>query len=121
MSENNAPLSANASSSNQCAPAYQFNAAAHIALLRECINQKVWNIPHGQSNEVWNRVLSNFHIAIRKEKGHEQDETTAANLQKQYNKLLATFKKNQIESLRASGTDEQYTDRDELLQDIVDL
>ncbi|KAJ3113627.1 hypothetical protein HK098_007602, partial [Nowakowskiella sp. JEL0407] len=82
---------------------------------------KVWNIPPGQSNEVWNTVLSNFHIAIQKEKGHEQDKTTAVNLQKQYNKLLATFKKNQIESLWASGTDEQYTDRDELLQDIVDL
>ncbi|KAF0703843.1 hypothetical protein As57867_007466, partial [Aphanomyces stellatus] len=46
---------------------------------------------------------------------------TASGCRKRCDDLLAAFHKENIASLRASGTDEQYNEREQLLQDLSDM
>ncbi|RHY27096.1 hypothetical protein DYB32_007054 [Aphanomyces invadans] len=72
-------------------PAYRFTIAADAYLLKEVV------------------LVAPFDASY----GH----TTARRL----DDLLAAFKKATLKALRSSGTEEEYNERDQLLQDIVDL
>ncbi|ETV89802.1 hypothetical protein H310_15369 [Aphanomyces invadans] len=49
------------------------------------------------------------------------DTITASSCRKRFDDLLSAFKKATLKALRASGTEEEYNERDQLLQDIVDM
>ncbi|ETW05096.1 hypothetical protein H310_04124 [Aphanomyces invadans] len=42
-------------------------------------------------------------------------------LKERFDDLIVAFKEDKLNSLRASGTEEEYNEREQLMQDIVDL
>ncbi|ETV91142.1 hypothetical protein H310_14154 [Aphanomyces invadans] len=49
------------------------------------------------------------------------DTLTAVSCRKRFDDFIVAFKEDKLNSLRASGTEEEYNEREQLMQDIVDL
>ncbi|KAJ3277879.1 hypothetical protein HDU79_002071, partial [Rhizoclosmatium sp. JEL0117] len=75
---------------------------------------------HGKTGEAWERVATNVNTAM----GLHNDadvKATGKNAFKRFKELLKKFKADEMESLRASGTEEEFEEREQLLSDLRDL
>ena len=94
-------------------PQMTFSAANDVFLLDHILGQQVFHCRFGERETKWRQVaekmmLSGFNI-------------TAEGCKGRYTTLAAAFRKGQSCSLRASGTEEEYSLRDQRLQEIQDL
>jgi hypothetical protein len=89
--------------------AYRFTTPVDIDLLKEVMFVCPHEAPYGQTSARWDEVgehLRDLHSA----------EITAAGCRKRHDDLITAFKKAATKSLRASGTDEEYLEREQLLK-----
>ncbi|KAJ3028475.1 UNVERIFIED_CONTAM: hypothetical protein HDU68_001622 [Siphonaria sp. JEL0065] len=98
--------------------AYRFNAATDIALLKEIEHIQPYDAPHGQKAERWVEVSSRFNQAC--DFGGNKT-ATPKNCQNRFEELIKRFKQDEMDSLRASGTEEEFNEREQLLTDIIEL
>ena len=84
-------------------------------MLKEVLNIRPFAAPHGKAKDCWYQIATNM-CSIYGE-GAVSDATCKA----RYYDIMKAFKKDEMESLQASGTEEEYTEREELLNDIKDL
>ncbi|KAG9407141.1 hypothetical protein AC1031_001837 [Aphanomyces cochlioides] len=94
--------------------AFRFKAASDIDLLKEVIHIQPFDAHFGQTKSRWDEV-GNHMMEIY------GDKVTVVGCRKRFDNLIHAFKQDAVKSLRASGTEEEYNERDQLLQDISDL
>ncbi|OQR84333.1 hypothetical protein ACHHYP_20684 [Achlya hypogyna] len=94
---------------------FRFRAGADVDLLKEVINIQPFDAPFGETTSRWGTVAVNL-SAIYGE-GYVLPKACHT----RFGDLVQAFKDQQMDALRASGTDEEYEEREQLLQDIVDL
>jgi hypothetical protein len=94
--------------------AYRFTAPVDIDLLKEVMFVCPHDASYGQASARWEEVAEHM-------QGLHGADVTAAGCRKRYDDLVSAFKKDTVTSLRASGTEEQYEEREQLLQDLSDL
>ncbi|ETW02808.1 hypothetical protein H310_05293 [Aphanomyces invadans] len=93
--------------------AFRFKSASDVDLLKEVIHIQPYDAPYGAVKSRWDEVAANMCMTYG-------DGLTSVSCRKRFDDLLDAFKRNTISSLRASGTEEEYNEREQLLQDIVD-
>ncbi|ORY38864.1 hypothetical protein BCR33DRAFT_741354 [Rhizoclosmatium globosum] len=79
-----------------------------------------FNAGHGTTGEAWERVATNVNTAM----GLHNDadvKATGKNAFERFKELLKKFKADEMESLRDSGTEEEFEEREQLLSDLRDL
>ncbi|KAG9412797.1 hypothetical protein AC1031_015696 [Aphanomyces cochlioides] len=77
---------------------FRFKASTDVDLLREVMRAQPFAADYGQTGRRWEELSGSM-----------------------FEDLVVNFKKDTLNSLRASGTDEEYNEREQLLHDIVDL
>ncbi|KAG9415752.1 hypothetical protein AC1031_000130 [Aphanomyces cochlioides] len=94
---------------------FRFKAATDVDVLREVMRIQPFSADYGQTGRRWDE-LSRCMCEI-----HGDGSVNSYSCRRRFEDLLQNFKKDNMASLRASGTEEEYTERDQLLQDIVDM
>ncbi|KAG9400024.1 hypothetical protein AC1031_010945 [Aphanomyces cochlioides] len=94
---------------------FRFKTVSDIHLLEEIIHVQPFAADFGKNAERWEDV------AARMCKIYGEHTILAATCRTRFNDLISNFKRDTITSLRASGTDEEYEKREQLLQDIVEM
>ncbi|KAH9112348.1 hypothetical protein AeMF1_013307 [Aphanomyces euteiches] len=87
---------------------FRFKVSYDIDLLKEMELYKPWAASHGSVQATWNTVASSL-------SEHFGKKVNALAYQRRFELLLDTFKKDEMKSLRASGTIEEYNERKQLL------
>ncbi|ETV92427.1 hypothetical protein H310_13306 [Aphanomyces invadans] len=95
-------------------PAYRFTNTADVDLLNEVVLVAPFDAGYGQTTARWDEIGDNM-------RSIHGEAITAICCRRRFDDLLAAFKKATLKALRSSGTEEEYNERDQLLQDIVDL
>jgi flagellar biosynthesis GTPase FlhF len=94
-------------------PMFRFNPARDILLLREVVGQRPYAAGYGQTSRAWDAIVTNL-------KAIGMD-VTLTTVQGRYTHLKKAYRTQQMEQMRRSGTEEEYTEREQLLQDIIEL
>ncbi|KAJ1566690.1 hypothetical protein HK096_000678 [Nowakowskiella sp. JEL0078] len=92
-------------SDNKKKHAFHFTIAFDIVLLKEVYNIQPF-AAHGKTKTAWTTVLENIVKALQL----NPDDISPTTAPGQFTALLEAFKKSDMESLRASGTEEDYTE-----------
>ncbi|OXA37796.1 CUE domain-containing protein 2 [Folsomia candida] len=90
-------------------PAFRFKAGDDISLLREVIVEEPFAAPHGEINRRWESIV-----------GRLGGKYSAETARKRFLLLVAEFKSENADQIKSSGTEEEYGERAQLLQDLVD-
>ncbi|KAI9357325.1 hypothetical protein DFJ73DRAFT_958055 [Zopfochytrium polystomum] len=98
--------------------AFRFSPTEDIALLKEVVRLQRFNAKHGKTKESWAEVASGVAQTLKNHPHRNRPDGLAC--QRRYGKLSDAFSKNTMAALHASGTDEEYKERDQLLQDLSD-
>ncbi|ETV98838.1 hypothetical protein, variant [Aphanomyces invadans] len=94
--------------------AFRFSVSADIDLLKEVVMVVPFDAAYGQTSARWDEVCEH----MRQLHGNAM---TSVCCRKRFDDLLPAFKKSSLKALRASGTEEEYLERDQLMQDISDM
>ncbi|ETV98090.1 hypothetical protein H310_09373 [Aphanomyces invadans] len=94
--------------------AFRFSVVADIDLLKEVVIIAPFEAASGQTGARWEEFCEHKRVS-------HGDTLTTASCRKRVDDLLSAFKKATLKALRASGTEEEYQERDQLLQDISDM
>ncbi|ETW05092.1 hypothetical protein H310_04120 [Aphanomyces invadans] len=94
--------------------AYRFITQVDIDFLKEVMAVCPHDAPYGQTLARWEDFVEHMREM------HGPDLTTAG-CRKRLDDLMAAYKKNTVQSLRASGTEEEYNEREQLIQDQSDM
>ncbi|KAJ3201416.1 hypothetical protein HDU67_001360, partial [Dinochytrium kinnereticum] len=107
---------------------FRFTPALDIVLLKEVTAIEPWASGHGKVSARWAEIASLFwegYIALQSDATENIPPSniapTGPAVQRRFNILLDTFQRNEMESLRASGVEEEHTERDQLLGDIFQM
>ncbi|ETV68870.1 hypothetical protein, variant [Aphanomyces astaci] len=95
-------------------PAHGFTTPQDVDLIKEVMSICPHDAPYGQTSARWAEVgehMRTIHV----------DSLSATGCRKRCDDLLVAFQKAMLASLRASGTDEEYDEREQLLQDLSDM
>ncbi|RHY08804.1 hypothetical protein DYB36_000357 [Aphanomyces astaci] len=95
-------------------PAHRFTIPQDVDLLKEVLTICPHDAPYGQTSGRWAEVGDRMRTI-------HGDSLSATGCRKRCDDLLAAFHKDSLASLRASGTDEQHHEREQLLQDLKAL
>ncbi len=82
-----------------------------VALLKEVQRATPFALPHGQVTAAWEDVAA----GVRRAAGIDVD---GRRCRLRYSNLLQTFRRGEADNLRKSGTEEEYSERQQLLQDL---
>ena len=96
-------------------PTFRFRAGADVDLLKEVMNLQPFDAPHGETASRWEAVANNLCSV------YGDGSLVPKACRTRFDDLVEAFKTQQMDALRASGTEEEYEEREQLLQDIVDL
>ncbi|RHZ32232.1 hypothetical protein DYB37_012664 [Aphanomyces astaci] len=94
--------------------AFRFKGCTDVELLKEVIHVQPYEAPHGEVRKRWTEVTEHLQRLYG-------DGITVNATRKRFDDLMTAFHANTMAALRASGTDEEYEEREQLLQDIHDL
>ncbi|ORY38339.1 hypothetical protein BCR33DRAFT_788923 [Rhizoclosmatium globosum] len=79
------------------------------------LNVEPYKAAHGKTAECWENVATNLNEAL----SLDGDVcTTEKNAQERFKDLMKKFKADEMEVLRASGTEEEFNEREQLLSDV---
>jgi hypothetical protein len=95
---------------------YRWNPSRHISLLRIILLRLPFSAPYKTKGVAWESVAEDYNLAVKQPnaiKGRKANE--------KFYSLLSIFRKNKAASLRKSGTNEEYTELDQLLEDLDEL
>jgi hypothetical protein len=92
---------------------FRFNPVRDILLLREVIGQRPFAAGYGQAGRVWESITRNLNTGGMP--------VTLSTVQGRCALLKRAFRKQQMEQLRRSGTEEECSEREQLLQDLIEM
>ncbi|KAH9110799.1 hypothetical protein AeMF1_014515 [Aphanomyces euteiches] len=93
--------------------AFRFTPSADIDLLKEILNVLPFDAPLGQIQASWDQVgarVASLH----------SDMLSSWGCRRRFKDLMCAFNQGKLKSLRASGTNEEIKEREELLQELSD-
>ncbi|KAG9399361.1 hypothetical protein AC1031_011752 [Aphanomyces cochlioides] len=93
--------------------AFRFTPSADIDLLKEILNVLPFDAPLGQIQASWDQVgarVASIH----------SDMLSSWGCRRRFKDLMCAFNQGKLKSLRASGTNEEIKEREELLQELSD-
>ncbi|KAJ1526482.1 hypothetical protein HK096_011558 [Nowakowskiella sp. JEL0078] len=85
---------------------FHFTIAFDIALLKEVYNIQPFTTAYGKTKTAWTTVLENIVKALQL----NPDDISPTTAPGRFTALLESFKKSDMESLQASGTEDDYTE-----------
>ncbi|RHY25068.1 hypothetical protein DYB32_008537 [Aphanomyces invadans] len=100
--------------SSKLKPAHRFTVQEDIDLLKEVILVRPHDAPYGQTAGRWEEVGDHMRAI------HGMT-TTTVDCRKRHDDLMVAFKQDTIKSLRASGTEKQNSEQEQLLQDLLGM
>lgn len=95
---------------------HRWNPSRYISLLRIVTLHSPFAASYKNKGASWDRVAEEYNAAIE-----EQNAITGRKAKEKFDLLLSTFRKEEVESLRRSGTDEEYTELDHLLEELDEM
>ena len=99
---------------------FRFSAKDDIALLKEVISLFPYGEPHGMMGKAWETIYANFKKHCH-QVGKKTEAPTSAGLKRRIGELLKQWSKEEVHSLRKSGTDEDFEEKEMLLTDLTEL
>ncbi|KAJ3229053.1 hypothetical protein HDU77_001682, partial [Chytriomyces hyalinus] len=94
-----------------------FCAGMDVDLLKAVVNEEPFAATHGAVTAAWVTVASNLNKIWDLD---EASGVTGPMCQKQFKVLVDVFRKEELDALRASGTDKEYSEREQLLTDLME-
>ncbi|RHY15929.1 hypothetical protein DYB32_010698 [Aphanomyces invadans] len=94
--------------------AFRFKGCTDVDLLKEVIHVRPFEAPYGEVRKRWTEVTEHLQRIVG-------DGITVNATRKRFDDLMTAFHEITMAALRASGTEEEYEEREQLLQDIHDL
>ncbi|ETV98382.1 hypothetical protein H310_09071 [Aphanomyces invadans] len=94
--------------------AFRFKGCTDVDLLKEVKHVRPFEAPRGEVRKRWTEVTEHLQRIIG-------DGITVNVTRKRFDDLMTAFHEDTMAALRASGTEEEYEEREQLLQDIHDL
>ncbi|KAI9988793.1 hypothetical protein PInf_022377 [Phytophthora infestans] len=91
--------------------AFRFLPSSDVILLKEVIKHTPWAAGHGKTEAAWDKVASGMKAAL------PLCSADGKACRRRFYTLMEVFKREELESLRASGTTEDYEEREQLLTD----
>src|SRR4051812_5527181 len=95
---------------------YRWNPSRYIPFLRIVILRSPFAAPYKTIGTAWETVAQDYNLAIK-----EPNCINGRKAKEKFYSLISTFRKDEAESLRKSGTDEEYTELDRLLEELDEL
>ncbi|EEY57461.1 uncharacterized protein PITG_00010 [Phytophthora infestans T30-4] len=95
--------------------AFRFLPSSDVILLKEVIKHTPWAAGHGKTEAAWGKVASGIKAAL------PLCTADGKACRRRFYTLMEVFKREELESLRASGTTEDYEEREQLLTDCFEL
>ena len=97
---------------------YKFSINAKIALCKEVLHYFPYDKMKGQVTKAWEDVTQAFYLS---EPNAKKIALARKSVKTQMDKMLESFKKQELESLRGSGEEEDFDELCQLLTDIQEL
>ncbi|KAG1686709.1 hypothetical protein DVH05_028685 [Phytophthora capsici] len=95
--------------------AFNFGPSSDIMLFKEVLKRRPWAASHGETLAAWTSFATRLKAALT-------SCTADGNAcRRRFNTLLGVFCRDELESLRASGSAEDYEEREQLLTDCMTL
>ncbi|ETI33973.1 hypothetical protein L915_18835 [Phytophthora nicotianae] len=88
--------------------AFRFLSSSDVFLLKEVAAHTPWAAAHGETNTAWTNVANGLKNAM------SASTADGKACRRRFTALLDTFRRVEMESLRASGTAEEYREREQL-------
>ncbi|KAF4031844.1 hypothetical protein GN244_ATG16361 [Phytophthora infestans] len=95
--------------------AFRFLPSSDVILLKEVIKHTPWAAGHGKTEASWGKVASGIKAAL------PLCTADGKACRRRFYTLIKIYKREELESLRASGTTEDYEEREQLLTDCFAL
>eukprot|EP00644_Phytophthora_capsici_P009805 jgi/Phyca11/131593/e_gw1.108.36.1 len=95
--------------------AFRFLPSSDVILLKEVIKHTPWAAGHRKTEATWGRVASGMKASL------PLCTADGKACRRRFYTLMEVFKREELESLRASGTTEAYEEREQLLTDCFEL
>ncbi|ETN04913.1 hypothetical protein F441_14172 [Phytophthora nicotianae CJ01A1] len=95
--------------------AFRFLPSSDVLLLKEVTAHTPWAAAHGETNTAWTTVANELKNAISASTADDKA------CRRRFTALLDTFRREEMKSLRVSGTAEEYREREQLLTDCLEL
>ena len=95
---------------------YCWNPSQHISLLHIIILRLPFSAPYKTKGMAWESIAEDYNLAVKQPnsiKGRKANE--------KFYSLLSIFRKDKAASLRKSGTNKEYTELDQLLEELDEL
>ncbi|DBA00690.1 TPA: hypothetical protein N0F65_003619 [Lagenidium giganteum] len=96
---------------------FRFKPSHDVILVKEVMRLSPWSVKHGQTTQVWHAtsvaVSEALHVI-----GAITDVLDGGACKRRFDTLLEAFRKAELVSLRTSGSEEAYAEREQLLTDI---
>ncbi|KAJ3117156.1 hypothetical protein HDU96_007819 [Phlyctochytrium bullatum] len=102
------------------AKTFRFTPASDIALLKIVTYTQPWAAGHGKKASVWSSITDTLQEALKADQPLVEKVKSTA-VQRRFEHLVTCFKQEEMESLKASGTEEEYGEREALLSGIVEM
>ena len=96
---------------------FRFNAHRDIILLQEVMSLTPFRAAHGQVEAKWAEVADHVNVAL----DVDGAAVTAKSARKRFNFLVKKMRADEADSLRKSGVEEDFDERERLLTDIIAL
>eukprot|EP00644_Phytophthora_capsici_P007430 jgi/Phyca11/112118/e_gw1.21.540.1 len=95
--------------------AFRFVPSSDILLLKEAVKHRPWAAGHGEAQVSWSSVAIGLKTTLPSCTGDGKA------CRRRFNALLDVFRRDELESLRASGSAEDFEEREQLLTDCMAL
>ncbi|KAJ1561377.1 hypothetical protein HK096_004925 [Nowakowskiella sp. JEL0078] len=97
--------------------AYCFTIEADLSLLCKVYNLCLFSAAYGKKGKAWDEVVANFRCTL----GLTEDIIKQHTVEERFGDLMEKFAKEELDSLHASGTEEQFVEWEKLLTEIKEL
>lgn len=111
LPSSSSPITANSPSAKPAKS--HFSAETDISLLKEILLYGPYAAKHGCITEKWDAVTASMRRLMN------DDSITRVRVRERFSMLIARFKADELKSLRSSGTEEAFGEREVLLTDLT--
>ncbi|KAI8830976.1 hypothetical protein BC829DRAFT_423334 [Chytridium lagenaria] len=101
---------------------FRFNPSIDVELLKLVLDLQPFAAGYGKVKDKWQAVADGLRAIVTDfGENYKQDSLNPAAARRRFDTLVDSFKKEEMDSLRASGTDEEYEEKERLLTDILEM
>ncbi|KAI8840887.1 hypothetical protein BC829DRAFT_420724 [Chytridium lagenaria] len=101
---------------------FRFNPSIDVELLKLVLDLQPFAAGYGKVKDKWQAVADGLRAIVTDfGENYKPDSLNPAAARRRFDTLVDSFKKEEMDSLRASGTDEEYEERERLLTDILEM